>query len=46
LPGRWATTAFDVACANIGAFFEAKRAIDPDGILTNTFYEKYQASFS
>ncbi|MGH9384387.1 MAG: FAD-binding oxidoreductase [Vicinamibacterales bacterium] len=24
-----------------GAFFEAKREIDPDGLFTNTFYEKY-----
>jgi FAD/FMN-containing dehydrogenase len=26
---------------DIRAFFEAKRALDPDGLLTNTFYEKY-----
>jgi FAD/FMN-containing dehydrogenase len=25
----------------IGAFFAAKREIDPDGLLTNAFYEKY-----
>jgi FAD/FMN-containing dehydrogenase len=25
----------------IGAFFAAKRRLDPDGLFTNTFYEKY-----
>lgn len=27
----------------ISAFFEAKKRYDPDGLLTNTFYEKYSA---
>ena len=26
----------------VGAFFEAKNRFDPDGLFTNTFYEKYE----
>jgi FAD/FMN-containing dehydrogenase len=29
------------AYPQIGAFFEAKRRYDPDGLLSNTFYERY-----
>jgi FAD/FMN-containing dehydrogenase len=29
------------AYPNVGAFFEVKRRYDPDGLLTNTWYEKY-----
>jgi FAD/FMN-containing dehydrogenase len=29
------------AYPEIGAFFQAKRDVDPDGLLTNTFYERY-----
>lgn len=32
------------AYPEIRAFFQAKREIDPDGLLTNTFYERYGQS--
>jgi hypothetical protein len=34
------------AYPEIGAFFAAKREFDPDGLLTNAFYEKYSPQIS
>lgn len=31
------------AYPELGAFFRAKREADPDGLLTNTFYERFQS---
>ncbi len=48
LPYQLHYTAEQLARAypEIGAFFAAKREIDPDGVLTNAFYEKYSTAAS
>jgi hypothetical protein len=41
---HYSSAQLERAYPEIGAFFRAKRQIDPDNLLTNTFYERYAAA--